>query len=263
VIIKKSPDELDRMRAAGRVVAKVFEEVVDKIRPGVKTRELDKVVERVIRGEGCTPSFKGYRGFPASACISLNEEIVHGIPGSRKLREGDLVKIDVGAIYEGYHADSAWTFYVGNVPSPPIAALMRATEESLWAGIAQARAGNRIGDISHAVQQAAEGAGFSVVREYVGHGVGAQLHEDLQVPNYGSPGRGVVLEAGMTIALEPMVNAGDWRTEVLSDDWTVVTADRKLSAHYEHTIAIADGEAEVLTAANAPASRHDAGRRPA
>jgi methionyl aminopeptidase len=263
VIIKKSPDELDRMRAAGRVVAKVFDEVVDKIRPGVKTRELDKVVERVIRGEGCTPSFKGYRGFPASACISLNEEIVHGIPGSRKLREGDLVKIDVGAIYEGYHADSAWTFYVGNVPPPPIAALMRATEESLWAGIAQARAGNRIGDISHAVQQAAEGAGFSVVREYVGHGVGAQLHEDLQVPNYGSPGRGVVLEAGMTIALEPMVNAGDWRTEVLSDDWTVVTADRKLSAHYEHTIAIADGEAEVLTAAKAPASRHDAGRRPA
>ena len=263
MIIKKSPDELDRMRAAGRVVAKVFEEIAEKIRPGVRTRELDKVVERVIRGEGCTPSFKGYRGFPASACISLNEEIVHGIPGSRKLREGDLVKLDVGAIYEGYHADSAWTFYVGETPPPHIDRLMNATEESLWAGIRQARAGNRVGDISHAVQEVAEAAGFSVVREYVGHGVGAQLHEDLQVPNYGPPGRGVALEAGMTIALEPMVNAGDWRTEVLSDDWTVVTADRQLSAHYEHTIAITDGEAEVLTAAPTPAAARDADRRPA
>ena len=267
MIIKKSPDELDRMRAAGRVVAKVLDEIRDQIRPGARTRDLDAVVERVIRGEGCTPSFKGYRGFPASACISLNEEIVHGIPGSRKLREGDLVKIDVGAIYEGYHADSAWTFYVGPSPDsrPPedIDKLMRTTEASLWAGIAQARAGNRVGDISHAVQEVAEGAGFSVVREYVGHGVGAQLHEDLQVPNYGSPGRGVVLESGMTIALEPMVNAGDWRTEVLSDDWTVVTADRKLSAHYEHTIAITDGEAEVLTAAHMPAAREHADRRPA
>jgi methionyl aminopeptidase len=249
VIILKSTDEISRMRTAGRVVADVLEAVRDKVRPGVRTREIDAVVERVIRAAGCTPSFKGYRGFPASACISLNEQIVHGIPGSRKLREGDLVKIDVGAIYEGYHADSAWTFYVGENPPPDVARLMRITEDSLWAGIGQARAGNRIGDISHAVQEVAEGAGFSVVREYVGHGVGRQLHEDLQVPNYGPPGRGPRLEAGMTLALEPMVNVGDWRTEVLDDDWTVVTADRALSAHYEHTIVVTGDEPEVLTAA--------------
>jgi methionyl aminopeptidase len=248
VIIKKSPEELERMREAGRVVAKVFAEVREEIRPGIRTRDLDSVVERVIRGEGCVPSFKGYRGFPASACISLNEEIVHGIPGPRKLREGDLVKLDIGAIYEGYHGDSAWTFYVGEQPPEHVATLMKATEDSLWAGIAAARAGNRTGDIGAAVQEVAERAGFSVVREYVGHGVGAQLHEDLQIPNYGPGGRGPVLEEGMTLAIEPMVNVGDWRTEVLSDDWTVVTADRSLSAHYEHTIAITGGEAEVLTA---------------
>ncbi len=247
MIIKKSADEIERMRTAGRVVAKVFDEVESKLKPGIKTIELDEIVERVIRGEGCTPSFKGYRGFPGSACISLNEEIDHGIPGPRRLEEGDLVKFDVGAIYEGYHGDSAWTFYVGARPPDHIAKLMQATEESLWAGISQARAGNRVGDISHAVQSVAEGAGFSVVREYVGHGVGQQLHEDLQVPNYGPPGRGPILEEGMTIALEPMVNVGDWRTELLSDDWTVVTADRSLSAHYEHTIAVTEGEAQVLT----------------
>ena len=257
MIIKKSPEELDRMRKAGRVVSKVHAELRGAIRAGVRTRDLDAIVERVIASEGCTPSFKGYRGFPASACISLNEEIVHGIPGPRKLREGDLVKIDVGAIYEGYHGDSAWTYYVserqGDTPPPQIERLMRVTEESLGAGIRAARAGTRVGDISHAVQEVAESAGFSVVREYVGHGVGAQLHEDLQIPNYGPAGRGPVLEEGMTIALEPMVNAGDWRTEILSDDWTVVTADRSLSAHYEHTIAITGGEAEVLTGQTAPA----------
>jgi methionyl aminopeptidase len=251
MIIKKSPTELDRMREAGRVVAKVFSDIRDEIRPGVRTRDLDAIVERIILGEGCTPSFKGYRGFPGSACISLNEEIVHGIPGPRKLKGGDLVKLDVGAIYEGYHGDSAWTFYVGETPPPDIDRLMKTTEESLWAGIRAAKAGNRVGDISAAVQEVAEGAGFSVVREYVGHGVGAQLHEDLQVPNYGAPGRGPILEEGMTIALEPMVNVGDWRTEVLADDWTVVTADRALSAHYEHTIAIREGEAEVLTGTGA------------
>ena len=258
MIIKKSAEELDRMRRAGRVVAKVLDEVRDKIKPGVRTREIDQMVEKIIRSEGCTPSFKGYRGFPASACISLNEEIVHGIPGPRKLKEGDLVKIDVGAIFEGYHGDSAWTFHVGDHPSEVVERLMRTTEESLWAGIGQARAGNRIGDIGHAVQQVVEAAGFSVVREYVGHGVGAQLHEDLQIPNYGTPGRGPVLEEGMTIALEPMVNVGDWRTQVLSDDWTVVTADRSLSAHYEHTIAVTSGDPEVLTAQ--PANARGAAR---
>lgn len=250
MIIKKSPDEIERMRIAGRVVADVFAEVADKIRPGVRTEEIDQIVERVIRAAGCVPSFKGYRGFPASACVSLNEEIVHGIPGRRKLKEGDLVKIDVGAIHEGYHADSAWTFYVGETPPSEIEQLMKATQDALNAGIAEARPGNRMGDIGAAVQAVAEGAGFSVVREYVGHGVGRDLHEDLQVPNYGPAGRGPKLEEGMTLALEPMVNVGDWRTEVLSDDWTVVTADRSLSAHYEHTIAVTDGDAVVLTTRN-------------
>ena len=253
MIVKKSADELEKMRAAGRVVAKALDAVHEMLRPGVRTIQIDEVVERVIRGEGCVPSFKGYRGFPASACISLNEEIVHGIPGKRKLKEGDLVKIDVGAIYEGYHGDSAWTFYVGDTPPAEVAKLMETTEASLWAGIDQARAGNRVGDIGHAVQEVAEGAGLSVVREYVGHGVGRDLHEDLQIPNYGDAGRGPVLEEGMTIAIEPMVNVGDWKTQVLDDDWTVVTLDRKLSAHYEHTIAIRDGQAEVLTAASVPA----------
>jgi len=248
LIIKKSAEEIDKMRTAGRVVAKVFDEVQPLLRPGTATKDIDVLVEKVIRSEGCVPSFKGYRGFPGSACISLNEEIVHGIPGRRKLREGDLVKLDVGAIYEGFHGDSAWTFYVGEEIPPAIVKLMQTTEESLWAGIHAARAGNRVGDISHAVQEVAEGAGFSVVREYVGHAVGRELHEDLQIPNYGPAGRGPVLEEGMTLALEPMVNIGDWRTEVLDDDWTVVTADGELSAHYEHTIAVRDGEALVLTA---------------
>jgi methionyl aminopeptidase len=255
MIIRKSADEIERMRAAGRVVAQVFDVVVDKVKPGVRTREIDELVEQVIRDAGCVPSFLGYRDFPASACISLNEEIVHGIPGSRKLKDGDLVKIDVGAIHDGYHADSAWTFYVGDEPSPEIAKLMRTTEDALWAGIAQARPGNRIGDISHAIQEVVEGAGLAVVREYVGHGVGRELHEDLQVPNYGPPGRGPVLAEGMTIALEPMVNIGDWKTEVLSDDWTVVTADRSLSAHFEHTIAVTEGDPLVLTAARSDVRR--------
>jgi methionyl aminopeptidase len=252
MIIKKSADEIDRMRAAGRVVTKVLRSVHDELRPGVRTKAIDELVEQLIRDAGCVPSFLGYRGFPASACISLNEEIVHGIPGPRELREGDLVKIDVGAVHDGYHADSAWTFYVGSEPPREIDKLMRATEAALWAGIEQAVPGNRIGDVSHAIQDVAEVAGFSVVREYVGHGVGRELHEDLQIPNYGSPGRGPMLEEGMTLALEPMVNVGDWRTEVLEDQWTVVTADRSLSAHYEHTIAVTDGAPSVLTANGTP-----------
>jgi methionyl aminopeptidase len=247
MIIKKSPQELDKMREAGRVVAQVLDAVADTVKPGIRTKDIDVLVEDVIRDAGCVPSFLGYRGFPASACISLNEEIVHGIPGTRRLEEGDLVKIDVGAIHDGYHADSAWTFFVGGQPPESVARLMHATEQALWAGIANARPGNRIGDVSHAIQDVAEGAGFSVVREYVGHGVGRELHEDLQIPNYGPPGRGPVLEEGMTLALEPMVNVGDWRTEVLSDHWTVVTADRSLSAHYEHTIAVTGDEPVVLT----------------
>jgi methionyl aminopeptidase len=252
LIIKKSPDEIERMREAGRVVRGVLKAIPGELKPGIRTKQIDELVETLIRDAGCVPSFLGYRGFPASACISLNEEIVHGIPGPRELREGDLVKIDVGAIHDGYHADSAWTFYVGEAPPPEVTRLMEATEAALWAGIEQARPGNRIGDVSHAIQDVAEGAGFSVVREYVGHGVGRELHEDLQVPNYGNPGRGPKLEEGMTLALEPMVNAGDWRTEVLDDQWTVVTADRSLSAHYEHTIAVTSDEPIVLTTNAAP-----------
>lgn len=251
MIIKKSPDEIAKMRRAGAVVTKAFDAVRAKIRPGVRTADLDAEIERVIRGEGCVPSFKGYRGFPASACISLNEEVVHGIPGQRRLDEGDLVKIDVGAIHEGYHGDSAWTFYVGDTPPPEVEKLMRATEDSLWAGIEQARPGNRISDISHAVQQVAEGAGFAVVREYVGHGLGRELHEDLQIPNYGPPGRGPRIEAGMTMAIEPMVNIGEWQTDVLADGWTVVTADGSLSAHFEHSIAVTPDGPLVLTAPEA------------
>jgi methionyl aminopeptidase len=252
LIIKKSPDEIERMREAGRVVRSVLKAIPTELRPGVRTKDIDDLVESLIRDADCVPSFLGYRGFPGSACISLNEEIVHGIPGPRRLSEGDLVKIDVGAIHDGYHADSAWTFYVGATPPAEITKLMEATESALWAGISQARPGNRIGDVSHAIQDVAETAGFSVVREYVGHGVGRELHEDLQVPNYGSPGRGPKLEEGMTLALEPMVNIGDWRTEVLDDQWTVVTADRSLSAHYEHTIAVTDGDPVVLTTNGTP-----------
>lgn len=248
MIVQKSASEIDRMRSAGTVVVKAFEAARERIRPGVKTADIDREIERVIRGEGCKPSFKGYRGFPGSACISLNEEIVHGIPGSRRIEEGDLVKIDVGAIWEGYHADSAWTFYCGDEPPAEIDKLMRVAEESLWAGIAQARVGKRISDISHAVQGVAEGAGYSVVREYVGHGLGQELHEDLQIPNHGPPGRGPKIVEGMTVAIEPMVNVGGWETEVLDDGWTVVTADRSLSAHYEHSIAVTDGDPLVLTA---------------
>jgi methionyl aminopeptidase len=249
MILKKSPDELDRMHRAGKVVAQAIEAAREKVKPGVRTEELDRVVERVIRAGRCIPSFKGYRGFPASICASVNEEVVHGIPGSRRLHEGDIVKLDVGAIFEGYHADSAYTYYVGDAPPAQVEKLLRATEDSLWAGIHEARPGNRLSDISHAVQQVAEGSGFSVVREYVGHGVGRDLHEDPQLPNYGAPGRGPRLEQGMTLAIEPMVNAGDWRTEVLSDGWTVVTADRTLSAHFEHSIAVTADEPLVLTLA--------------
>lgn len=247
MIVRKSPQEIELMRSAGLVVARAFEAVRELIRPGVRTIELDEIVERVVRSEGCIPSFKGYRGFPASACISLNEEIVHGIPGDRKLVEGDLVKIDVGAIRDGYHGDSAWTFYVGDEPPAEIDKLMRVTEEALWAGIDRARAGSRVSDISHAVQQVAEGAGFSVVREYVGHGLGQSLHEEPQIPNYGPPGKGLKIKAGYVFAIEPMINAGTGATRLLEDGWTVVTADGARSAHFEHTVAVTDDGPEVLT----------------
>jgi methionyl aminopeptidase len=251
VIVLKSSDELDRMRRAGRIVAETRERVTAAVRPGVTTRRLDAIAEEHIREAGATPSFKGYRGFPASICASVNDQVVHGIPGDRVLSEGDLLSLDFGAIWEGYHGDSAVTVFVGEPPTAETEKLVRVTEEALEAGISQIRPGKRLSDIGHAVQQVVEGAGFSVVREYVGHGIGQHLHEDPQIPNYGEPGRGPELRPGMVLAVEPMVNLGGWETRVLGDDWTVVTADGSLSAHFEHTIACTVDGPEVLTASPA------------
>jgi methionyl aminopeptidase len=254
VIILKSPAEIEKMRRAGRIVADTRQKVVDAVRPGVTTAQLDQVAEEHIRREGATPNFKGYggfvdrKGFPATICASLNQEVVHGIPGKRVLKQGDVVSLDFGAIWEGYHGDSAITVFCGEPPSNEAEKLVRVTEEALQAGISQVREGKRLSDIGHAVQQVVEGAGFSVVREYVGHGIGQSLHEDPQIPNYGDPGRGPALKPGMVLAIEPMVNLGGWETKVLSDDWTVVTADGSLSAHFEHTVALTEDGPEVLTA---------------
>jgi len=248
VIILKSPEEIQRMRKAGRIVALTIERLMERVRPGMTTGDLDELAEKIIRKEGALPSFKGYRGFPGTICTSVNDEIVHGIPGKRKLVPGDVLKLDVGCIWEGYHGDSAVSVFVGGPPSEVAEKLVRVTEESLEAGIAQLKAGARLSDVGHAVQQVAEGAGFSCVREYAGHGVGRALHEDPQVPNYGEPGRGPVVKPGLVVAIEPMVNVGDWRTRVLADDWTVVTRDKSLSAHFEHTVAITEEGTEVLTA---------------
>jgi methionyl aminopeptidase len=236
------------MRRAGRIVAATIDEVTAAVKPGMTTGDLDAVAEKRIRDEGATPSFLGYRGFPASICSSVNEQVVHGIPGDRELREGDILSLDFGAIWEGYHADAAVTVFVGEPPSAEAEKLVRVTEEALEAGISQIKPGARLTDISFAVQQVVEGAGFNVVREYVGHGIGRNLHEDPQIPNYGPPGRGPELKTGLVIAVEPMVNVGTWETRVLADDWTVVTADASLSAHFEHTIAVTDEGPEVLTA---------------
>jgi methionyl aminopeptidase len=248
MIIYKSPDEVDKMRVAGRIVAATIDAVLGAVRPGVSTADLDAVAEGFIREREAKPSFKGYRGFPASICASLNEEVVHGIPSPKRiLKEGDVLSLDFGSIWEGYHADSAVTVFVGEPPSAEAEKLVRVTEDALEAGISQIRPGGRLSDISHAVQQVVEGAGFSVVREYVGHGIGRNLHEDPQIPNYGLPGRGPELRPGLVVAVEPMVTMGDWRTRVLADDWTVVTADGSLAAHFEHTIAVTEGGHEILT----------------
>jgi methionyl aminopeptidase len=249
VIILKSPEEIAKMRRAGRIVAATIDRVLKAVRPGISTMDLDAVAEEEIRSHGATPSFLGYRGFPASICTSLNSEVVHGIPSpERRLQSGDIVSLDFGAIWEGYHSDSAVTVFAGDPPSSEAEKLVRITEEALDAGISQVRAGNRLTDISNAVQHAVEGAGFAVVREYVGHGVGRNLHEDPQIPNYGPPGRGPELKPGLVVAIEPMVNMGGWETRVLADGWTVVTADGSLSAHFEHTIAVTEEGPEVLTA---------------
>ncbi|MBC8249190.1 MAG: type I methionyl aminopeptidase [Anaerolineales bacterium] len=247
MIILKSPSELARMRQAGRIVAEVLAALQQRIRPGINTAELDELVYQIITKHKAIPSFKGYRGFPASLCASINEEVVHGIPNKKRyLEEGDIVSFDVGAIYQGYHGDAAVTVGVGEI-TEAAKELLAVTAGALAAGIAQSRAGNRTGDVSWAIQDYAESRGYSVVREYTGHGIGLQMHEDPQIPNYGQPKQGPLLKPGMTFALEPMVNQGDWRTRVLADNWTVVTRDEKLSAHFEHTIAVTEGEPEILT----------------
>jgi len=247
MIILKSPRELALMRRAGRIVARVLDRFREVVRPGITTAELEEVALQIIEREGGIPSFKGYRGYPAAICASINEEVVHGIPSPKRvLKEGDIVSLDVGAIYKGYHGDAAITLPVGAV-SEKVQRLLEVTQGALHAGIAQAHPGNRLGDISAAIQRYVESRGFNVVREYTGHGIGQEMHEEPQIPNFGPPNRGPRLRPGMTMALEPMVTAGDWRTRTLSDGWTVVTADGSLSAHFEHTIAITDGEPEILT----------------
>jgi methionyl aminopeptidase len=249
VIIYKSPEEIERMRRAGRIVAQTIQRLTQAVRPGMTTADLDRMAEEAIRSEGAVPSFKGYRGFPASICTSVNEQVVHGIPGRRVLQWGDLLSLDVGAIWEGYHGDSAVSVFVGGeAPSDTAEKLVRITDEALEAGISQLRAGGRLSDVGHAVQQVVEGAGFGVVREYVGHGIGRAMHEDPPIPNYGERGRGPKIRPGLVVAIEPMVNVGDWRTRLLGDQWTVVTVDGSLSAHFEHTIALTEDGPEVLTA---------------
>ena len=245
-IIIKSEREIAIMRQAGRIVATVLNILSRQLRPGMKTKELDVIAAGEVEKLGAKPSFKGYRGFPANLCVSVNDEIVHGIPGERILRQGDIVSLDLGALFMGFQGDAAVTVGVGEIGSQA-RELMEATEGALKAGIAAAHPGARLGDISVAIQNYAELRGYSVVREYTGHGIGREMHEEPQIPNFGLPGTGPVLEKGMALALEPMVNAGDWRTRVGDNHWTVLTADGSLSAHFEHTIAITDGGAEVLT----------------
>jgi methionyl aminopeptidase len=253
MVVLKSDEELRLMRQAGRIVAEVLALLRERVRPGITTKELDALAEAEIRNRGAIPSFKEYpnnvptgKPFPASICASINDELVHGIPDGRSLREGDILSIDCGAIYQGYHGDSAITVPVGRIGAEA-QALLTTTQEALLLGIAQAKVGGRLGDVTSAIQRAVESQGFSVVREYTSHCIGREMHEGFSFPNMGKPGRGMKLRRGMTIALEPMVNVGDWRTRLLDDGWTVVTRDGSLSAHFEHTIAVVDGEAKILT----------------
>jgi len=247
MIILKSRDEIEKMRAAGKVVAIALAELASSIVPGkTTTGDLDALAESVLRRYGAIPSFKGYKDYPSVICVAVNEEVVHGIPGPRMLKEGDIVGIDLGAILEGYHGDAAVTVPVGEI-STEAEKLLKATRGALFAGIRMARVGNRLTDISNAIQHHAESRGFSVVRDLVGHGIGRSMHEDPQVPNFGRPGRGPRLEVGMTLAIEPMVNVGGYEVEVLADCWTMVTKDRSLSAHFEHTVAVAERGPDILT----------------
>lgn len=250
MIICKSEYELTLMREAGRIVAQTHRLMHESIKPGITTMELDRIAEQYIRSQGAVPSFKGYNQFPGSICASVNEELVHGIPSHRKLGEGDIISIDIGAQYQGYHGDSAWTYGVGEI-SDTAKKLLEVTEKSLYAGLNQAKPDVRLFTISNAIQRAIEEEGFSVVREYVGHGIGADLHEEPQIPNYGTPDRGPRLKPGMVLAIEPMVNVGERYVKTLEDNWTVITVDGSLCAHFEHTIAITHEGYEILTKAEA------------
>ena len=246
MISVKSRHELEIMREAGRIVAMAHAQVKRVVAPGITTRELDDVVEQVIQRAGATPSFKGYQGFPAAICASVNEELVHGIPGERQLQDGDIVSVDIGAFFKGYHGDSAYTYAVGSI-SQEAQRLLDMTEASLYEGVKRAIVGNRLSDISHAIQSYVDPRGMSIVREYVGHGIGREMHEAPQIPNFGPPGRGPRLKAGMVLAIEPMVNAGGPDVRTLLDNWTVVTEDGSLCAHFEHTVAVDDNGPVLLT----------------
>jgi methionyl aminopeptidase len=245
-IIIKTDEEIKLMRQAGRIVAEILEILSEQIKPGLTTKELDIIAERELKKRGATSSFKGYQGFPATVCVAINDEIVHGIPGKRVLRQGDIISMDFGAIFQGLQGDAATTVTVGEA-SPEAKELLKTTAGALDAGINAAQSGAKLGDVSSAIQRFAESRGFSVVREYTGHGIGREMHEEPQIPNFGLPNSGPVLKKGMVLAIEPMVNRGGWRTRLSDDNWTVLTADGSLSAHFEHTVAITDGEPEVLT----------------
>ncbi len=246
MVILKKPDEIEKARASNRIVAEVLSVLREKVKPGVTTRELDRIAEGVTEKRGAKPAFKGYRGYPFSLCASINEEVVHGMPSNRVLEEGDIIGLDYGVCYQGLYGDSAITLPIGKV-SEQATRLMQVTERSLYAAINQTFAGNRLGDISAAVQETVEAAGYSVVRDFVGHGIGKSMHEDPQIPNYGKKGRGIELVTGMILAIEPMVNAGKYKVKILSDGWTVITADGSLSAHFEHSVAITDNGPEILS----------------
>jgi len=242
----KSPREIELMRTAGRIVAETHELLRKAIRPGITTLELDTIAEEFIRKRGAIPAFKDYNGFPASICSSINEQVVHGIPGPTALKDGDIIGIDIGAVYDGYYGDAARTYGIGSIDKET-ERLLKVTEESFFKGIEYALPGNRLSDISHSIQKHVESNGFSVVRDFVGHGIGRNMHEDPQIPNYGLPHKGPRLAAGMALAIEPMVNQGKYAVKVREDGWTVVTADGKPSAHYENTIVITNGKPEILT----------------
>jgi methionyl aminopeptidase len=247
MIIYKSEAELEVMRQGGRLVAQILDELEPLVRPGIRTRDLDLYAEKRTRELGAVPAFKGYRGYPASVCVSVNEEIIHGIPSGRLLQEGDIVSLDFGVLYEGFYSDSAITVPVGRTGDEALR-LIESARRSFFKGFEQVRDGNRLSDVSAAIQRSVEADGFSVIRQFVGHGIGRALHEEPQIPNFGAPGRGPRLKTGMTLAIEPMIALGGWEVEVLEDGWTAVTKDRSLSAHYEHTVALTEAGPEILSA---------------